>query len=201
MELAEMVKERLEAAGLRVLLTREEGQSVSYYGDGGRAAVGYNARAKVFLNLSMTSEEDTSRPYFLVSPFLSGLLANDLIYTMQDNGLELETVSWNDVLAGAAAFDALMQEEDWSYSPFEVYPALRETGGKVTSAGLAENSQGNSAWSDANGMYGLIFRYANAASADSMNYYLANKEAIADGLAEGILFYFGIGGQDDTAAQ
>lgn len=62
---------------------------------------------------------------------------------------------------------------------------------------------GNQMYQNAAGMYPVQFVFGNADSEDSMAYYLAHKEQIADGLAQGILDYYGIempAGDEDAQA-
>ncbi len=66
------------------------------------------------------------------------------------------------------------------------------TGGKITWAGQSGVITGNQMYQDAAGMYPVQFVFGNAENEDSMEYYLTHKEQIADGLAAGILEYYGI---------
>ena len=202
-ELAGLVGQELEKAGLRVALTRDADEAVSYYGEDGRAGKAYESGAKVFLNLSMTNEENVARPYFLVSPFLEGTLASRIAYDMRNAGLELADFSYNNAPDAGVAYDARQQNEDLSYSSYSFTPSIRETGGKATYAGHSTAISGNQPYQQVYGPVSMNFYFANATSPDSITYYQANKEAIAKELAQGIIDYYQIGkeGDDEAADQ
>lgn len=200
MELAQLVAADLEKAGLRVAFTRSEDEAASYYGEKGRAARGYESGAKVFLNLSMTSEDKITRPYFMVSPFLAGSLASRMAYDMRNAGLELDNVPYGNSIDPAVTQDGLQQNEDLTFTPYSFTPSLRETGGKATYAGCSGVISGNQTFQDVMGPAGMVFYFANAASQDSIDYYLAHKEEIAHGLAQGILDHYEIQGGSDEAS-
>ncbi|WP_297969870.1 N-acetylmuramoyl-L-alanine amidase [uncultured Faecalibaculum sp.] len=201
MELADLVAARLEAAGLKVSYTREDDDIAGYYGDAGRAAAGYSRQGKVFLSLVM-AEDGGARPWFLTSLFVSGSLPSRMAYSLRQLGVELTDVN-ADAPDAAVGYDARQQNEDWSYNQFSMTPAIRETGGKITWAGQSGVITGNQMYQNAAGMYPVQFVFGNADSEDSMAYYLAHKEQIADGLAQGILDYYGIempAGDEDAQA-
>lgn len=191
MELADLVAARLEAAGLKVAYTRQGDDIAGYYGDAGRAAAGYSRQGKVFLSLVMTEDENTARPWLLTSPFVSGSLPSNMAYALRQAGIELRSVNAT-APDDAVAYDTQQQNEDWSYNQFSMIPAIRETGGKITWAGQSGVITGNQMYQDAAGMYPVQFVFGNAENEDSMEYYLTHKEQIADGLAAGILEYYGI---------
>lgn len=200
MELADLVKARLEAAGLRVAYTREADEVNGYYGDAGRTAAGYSRQAKVFLTLSMTGDDTTSRPWLLTSPFVSGTLPSQIAYDLRQMGIELQSMGVSEVGDDAVTFDALQQNEDWSYNQYSMSPSIRETGGKITYAGQSGLITGNQMYQNAPGMYALDFVFGNSQNEDSMNYYMEHKEQIADGIAQGILDYYGIEVTGDETA-
>ena len=191
MELADLVAARLEAAGLKVAYTRQGDDIAGYYGDAGRAAAGYSRQGKVFLSLVMTEDENTARPWLLTSPFVSGSLPSNMAYALRQAGIELRSVNAT-APDDAVAYDTQQQNEDWSYNQFSMTPAIRETGGKITWAGQSGVITGNQMYQDAAGMYPVQFVFGNGENEDSMEYYLTHKEQIADGLAAGILEYYGI---------
>jgi hypothetical protein len=196
-ELACMIKEELEASGLRVALTRsdEASDTPSYYGSDSRVAVGYNSSAKVFLNLSMLYEENENylRPYFMVSSLTKSSLGNALAYEMNADGIELSNPVTEELLEKGVVYDGLSQQEDGTYTKLSLYPQLRETGGKATLTGTSDISTGNTAFQSANGMAAVMFRYCNLAMDDSVEYYLENKEEIARSIAQALLNYYSIG--------
>ena len=190
LELAEMLKEKLEAKGLRVELTRDAESTPSYYGKSGRAGIGYEKQAKVFISLGMLVDETQTRPIMMISPYTSGLLANEVSYTLLQNGIELPDISAQENLNLGILYDSFRVDEEGNSTKFELYPQLRETGGKATFAGQAESSKSNQAYADYYGMNSIYFQFANLASTDSINYYLENKETIATSIADAITNYY-----------
>ncbi|MCF0105696.1 MAG: N-acetylmuramoyl-L-alanine amidase [Holdemanella sp.] len=191
-EFALLVKEELEKMGLKVLINREKDQSLSYYGKKGRVGVGYESNALLFISLGMTADATISRPYIVTSPYTVGLLANEIAYTMKDNGLELNAVSTADMLQVGVRFDKLMQDEFGYYYEFEYYPQLRESGGKSTFAGQYDVSGENERYANSYGMYAIDFVFANMGSEESLKYYKDHKITLAIQLAKGISEYYHI---------
>ncbi len=202
LELAEMLKEKLEAEGLRVELTRDAESTPGYYGKTGRAGIGYEKQAKVFISLGMFVDETQTRPIMMISPYTSGFLANEISYTLLQNGIELPDVSAQENLNLGILYDSFRVDEEGNSTKFELYPQLRETGGKATLTGQAENSKSNQMYADYYGMNSVYFQFANLASTDSINYYLENKETIAKSIANAIVNYYDIEGEtDETTAE
>ncbi len=189
-ELAQKVKTELERYGLKVLISRDPDSTPSYYGENGRVGQGYEHQAKVFLNLSMCDEESVNRPFFIVSPLTNASLANEMAYIMTQNGIELDyPYTTTDLLANGVIFDTNIVDNEYNVTPFTINPAIRESGGKATYAGQY-NQVGNGTYASHDGMYGLMFEYANIASSDSVDYYQANQDKIAKSLAQGLASYF-----------
>ena len=62
---------------------------------------------------------------------------------------------------------------------YELYPQLRETGGRATYTGVYGDEMRNAKYKDAYGMYGLYFSYASAMNSQSVAYFNDNTDAIA----------------------
>lgn len=192
-ELAVMIQEKLEAAGLKVKLTRGEEEAINYYGDVSRVSRGYTARGKLFLSLTLYSDSQTLyRPMIQTSPYSDGMLANRIAKTMTANGLEMAYISNAEDLETGVLYASFIRDDKEKTTRFDAYPPIREAGGKATFAGQYEGYESNEKWSDFYGMYSVLFEYANIANDDSIDYYLANKEAIADSIVEAICDYYEI---------
>ena len=192
-ELALMIQEKLEAAGLKVKLTRGEDEAINYYGDVSRVSRGYTARGKVFLSLTLYLDaQNLYRPMIQVSPYSDGMLANRIAKTMTANGLEMAYITNAEDLERGVLYASFIKNDKEKNTRFDAYPPIREAGGKATFAGQYEGYEENAKWSDFYGMYSILFEYANIANPDSIDYYLANKEAIADSIVEAILDYYEI---------
>lgn len=192
MEFARKIAEHLEDAGLRVTFSREDEQWKGYGGAASRAGIGYEAQAKVFLSLSMT-DGDQPRPFFISSPFTNGVLGNEISNQLVANGIELYTPVPVAQLNAGNSYDQLSTDLEYQLQPFSLQPALRETGGRVTSAGKNESWRANSQYSKSNGMNALIFVYASNLNPDSRQYFLDHEDAMALSIAQGILNAYSIG--------
>lgn len=189
-ELALKVKSELEKYGLKVLISRDDQSTPSYYGENGRVGIGYEHQAKIFLNLSMCDEENITRPFFIVSPLTNASLANEMAFIMTQNGIELDyPYTTTDLLASGVVYDNLLTDNDYNITNFSINPAIRESGGKATYTGQY-NQVGNGVYSENYGMYGVMFVYANIANSDSISYYQSNQDTMAASLAQGIASYY-----------
>lgn len=195
-QFAEEIKSYLQEAGLRVEVTRSSNEANGYTGSDSRVGIGYAKQAKVFLNLAMSAGE-ADRPYIVVSPYTTGGLANRIVHVLEQNGIELYDAGSSTLLDAGATFDTLMLNDDYTYSAWEYYPQLRESGGKATWTGTLSSYNGNSDYSDAYGMYGMIFYYASDDSEESQTYFLTNEGEMAKSIAQGILEYFEIPEQSE----
>lgn len=185
-DLARRMATYLENAGLRVVFSHEENTPAGYLGVDSRTGVAYVSQAKYFITLEM-SDGDEARPFVMSSPFVNGLLGNDIVSALAANGIELEVRSTLDQLNPGNSYDLLSTDEEYQYTQFSLQPALRETGGKTTSAGLLDAWSSNSRYSEANGLNAVLFFYASAENPDSIAYYQEHVDAMARGLAQGVL--------------
>ena len=196
-QLAELLKEYLEKEGLRVLITREKDETLSYYGSKGRAGIGYESGAKVYIALGACEDDEIAHPYLITSPYSNSLLANEIAYCLKEEGIALEDVDDDEQLQEGVMWDERYQEYDANlgymvYTPYEMQPQIRETGGKLTKAGTMDGTTENQMYSQSYGMYGIYFTYCNVNNADSVNYIVNNDTLIARQLANGICDYFDI---------
>lgn len=189
--LAMRIQELLEEKGLRCTISRGEDETVGYSGSDGRAARGYDAQAKLFVSLQMDSG-DESRPFLEASPFSNGNLANQIAIAMAANGVELADVSTSIQLNPGVTFDDYWIDDSYNYTGWSLQPALRETGGKATSAGTASGWSANEMFSQAIGMNSVILFYASDENTDSQTYFLEHQEAMAQAVVQGIMDYCSI---------
>lgn len=78
-------------------------------------------------------------------------------------------------------------DEAYELEPYSLFPALRETGGRLTSAGQSEQWKANEMFSQSYGMNSLVFCYASSQNEASRTYFLENEDTLARGIAQGIL--------------
>ncbi|MEY8380860.1 hypothetical protein [Ileibacterium valens] len=200
-EFAKQIQLYLEEAGLRVEISRDKDEPVSYYGVNSRVGKGYTKQAKVFLGLGM-DESDNPLPYILTSPFSNGFLANSISHCLMENGIELQYIpDAPDRLDYGVAYDTYQVSADYEVLPYTLYPQLRETGGKVTYAGLSAGTENNANFSTNPGMYGIEFLYASTDSPSSQAYFVQNRDLMAKSIAQGIIEYFNIPQTQESTEQ
>ena len=156
LELAMKVKEKLEASGLKVKLTREEGQltkneKLAEYGVHGRAVIPYEVKAKYVFSIHFNSNTYTSVHGLEV--YTADNINYDLAKTLvknitEETGLQYSTNKISKVMDGIytrtfteSEIESSRQEnEDKDRVPYDIttksnyYYIIRETGGIVTGA-------------------------------------------------------------------
>ena len=200
-QLALLLKEYLEDEGLRVIITRDENEAKGYYGQSGRASMAYESGAKICISLGVTTndaqDEEVSHPYLITSPYTNATFANEVAYYLKQNSVILNTMSDDEQLQDGVAFDSYHQEYDANLgyyvdTPYELFPQIRELGGKCTFAGTLDTSQENRMYTDHYGIYSLYLTYCNVDSTDSITYYNAISDMLARKMAGGICQFFQI---------
>lgn len=186
--LAEKIKANLESTGLKVIYSHQKVKEAIYTGAESTIETGYQAQAKIFLSLSMYTQ-DYTRPFVLSTPFTNGRLGNEITVCLNQNGVELENISTLTQLNQGNGYDLFQPDENYNYTKLTNTASIRESGGKVTSAGQAAGFEANSQYSDAYGMNGVLFGFASTENAESRTYFLEHIDAIARGISEGILQY------------
>ncbi|MBQ0064154.1 MAG: hypothetical protein KBT48_00155, partial [Firmicutes bacterium] len=185
-ELAEMIKTNLEAYGLKVGISRGKEEVVGYYGKDGRAGRGFEAKSKVFLSLGMCENDKVTRPNIVTSAYSTGVNANYICYASRDLGVELTALSTRPEFEPGISYDMFTTDEYYEYTHWEFYPQLRETGGKATFTGTIDYAKKNKQYAESYGMCGFMYFFASASNDESIDYFLKNKELIAQSIADGI---------------
>ena len=192
MEFAKKLKKELEEKGLKVKILRKENETPGYYGADGRPARGYKAKAKLYIALGASYDENVDAPYMMASPYTNSGLANTISYYMDQSGLTLYAARTNSTQENGVLYDSFAEDEKGEVKKYELYPQLRETGGRATYTGVYGDEMRNAKYKDAYGMYGLYFSYASAMNSQSVAYFNDNADAIAKTLVKGIVRYFEI---------
>lgn len=195
-EFSKLVQKKLQDVGLRVRLSRAQDEVNSYYGENGRTGRGYQQRAKVFLSLGMVEDENLVYPFIRTSPYTNASLANEVAYTLSNANIELSYLGYHDSLQKGVVFDDMFVNDKGKKQKQELYPALRESGGKSTYAGTLDFAKENKKYKSAYGMDSIMFYFANVGKVESVEYYKKNKEKMADQLVKAIVDYYQIGGTD-----
>lgn len=186
--LAHKVAGYLENAGLKVGFSHGQEEASGYSGENSRVSAGYDTQAKVFVTLTMDSE-DEPRPFCVSSPFTNGRLGNRIIDALSAEGVQVIKESEQSQLNTGNTYDQLLADASYMLSPYSSLAVLRETGGKATSAGGMGGWEANAPYGTGLGMDAVEFCYASTVNADSRTYYLAHQDQIARGIARGILSY------------
>lgn len=185
------VKKELEKYGLKVILSRNEDGTPSYSGPKGRVGIGYDHKAKIFLSVGFSQLDTPDHPFMMVSPKTSGLLADNISYILQKEGLKVyqnKSDSSRSIHENGVIFDGYNDKKE----KYEVWPQLRESGGRVTNAGRYTTSKENQRYKDENGMYGIYFQFLNSESSTSITYYQQHKKKMAQALAHGVAYYLNV---------
>lgn len=185
-EFAQRIARYLESAGLRVTFSRDKEELKGYAGENSRAGIGYSSQAKIFLSLTM-SDAEQPYPYMISSPFTNGVLGNSISSALLSDGILLSTPVVSSQLNIGNTYDQLTVDEAYELEPYSLFPALRETGGRLTSAGQSEQWKANEMFSQSYGMNSLVFCYASSQNEASRTYFLENEDTLARGIAQGIL--------------
>lgn len=188
---AKTVKKQLESYGLKVKILRKENETIGYYEDDSRISRAYVSGAKLYLTLGASLDEDVNAPYILVSPYTNSTLGNRIAYMFTQNGLNLYNARTDKTQEMGVLSDSFTMNNNYEYTQLEMYPQLRESGGKATYAG---NVYGNSEYSTAYGMYGIYFVFASVNNSESVTNFNTNQKQMAKYLVKGICDYFDIKG-------
>lgn len=186
--LAKELKKALKKKGLRAEIAQ---QSLSYYGENGRLALGYQHHAKVYLALGLELYPDeVDGAYIMVSPYTTGNLGNTVARFLEDYPL-YKTKTIRTSLADGVLFDGIRDDTQLEWSP-----QLRESGGKTTFAGQASFAQDNQVFNLHMGMEGIYIQYADGQSEQSIAAYRQHRQQLIDGIVKGLLNYYGIEGKE-----
>lgn len=189
---AKKVKKELESYGLKVKILRKQDETLGYYEEDSRIARAYASKAKVYLALGASFDEDVDAPYMLVSPYTNSGLGNRIAYTFENSGLNVYQARSDTTQEEGVLSDSFNLNDNHEYSEFEVYPQLRESGGKATYAGKYMSNNEN--YSSNYGMYGLYFVFASVNNATSVDNFNTNQKKMTKYLVKGICEYFDIKG-------
>ena len=156
LELAMKVKEKLEASGLKVKLTREEGQlnkneKLAEYGVHGRAVIPYEVKAKYVFSIHFNS--NTYSSVHGLEVYTADNINYDLAKTLvknitEETGLQYSTNKISKVMDGiytrtfteSEIENSRQENEDKDKVPYDIttksnyYYIIRETGGIITGA-------------------------------------------------------------------
>jgi N-acetylmuramoyl-L-alanine amidase len=190
--IAVSVKDKLEAKGLKVLLSREsEDTVINQYGIDGRLFKAYQANVKHYieLNLNFTTNEDTRGSRIIYSSYSTNKFATSLFKSyLLTPGLVAYGRETSSNIAGVLSSSR--------YNNLDSYPVIREAGGRILSAGtisdlaIEQNSEFNK--DERNGMQSVSLELFFISSSLDVSVYKNEFETLTTNLANGYLKYLGI---------
>lgn len=90
---------------------RKENETPGYYGADGRPARGYKAKAKLYIALGASYDENVDAPYMMASPYTNSGLANTISYYMDQSGLTLYAARTNSTQENGVLYDSFAEDE------------------------------------------------------------------------------------------
>jgi len=191
-KIAVAVKEKLEAKGLKVLLSREnEDTVINQYGIDGRLYNAYQANVKHYIefNLNFTTNEDTRGSRIIYSSYASNRFATALFRSyIATPGLVPYGRQTSTNIAGVVASSR--------YNNLDSYPVIREAGGRILSAGtiselaIEQNSEFNK--EERKGIQSVSLELFFISSTLDVNVYKNQFDLMIDNIVSGYLRYLGM---------
>lgn len=190
--LAIAVKEKLEAKGLKVLLSRDTVDTViNQYGRDGRLFKAYQANVKHYieLNLNFTTNADIRGSRIIYSSYSTNKFATALFKSfITTPGFVPYGRETNSNIAGVVSASR--------YNGLDSYPVIREAGGRILSAGtisdlaIEQNSEFNK--EERNGIQSVSLELFFISSPLDINVYRNEFDTITTNIANGYMNYLGI---------
>lgn len=191
-KIAVALKDKLEEKGLKVLLSREDEDSViNQYGVDGRLYKAYKAKAKHYieLNLNFTTNTDTRGSRVIYSSYSSNRLATSIFKSyISTPGLVPYGRQTSTNIAGVVASSR--------YNNLDSYPVIREAGGRILSAGtiselaIEQNSEFNK--EERKGIQSISLELFFISSPLDVSVYQNEFNQMVNNIADGYLKYLGI---------
>lgn len=186
------VKEKLEEKGLKVLLARENEDSViNQYGIDGRLYKAYQANVKHYIefNLNFTTNEETRGSRIIYSSYSSNKFATALFKSfISTPGLVPYGRQTSTNIAGVVASSR--------YNNLDSYPVIREAGGRILSAGtisdlaIEQNSEFNK--DERKGIQSVSLEVFFISSPLDVNVYQNKFDQMVNNIVNGYLKYLGM---------
>lgn len=192
---ATLLKERLEASGLKVLLVRGENEEVNSYGEDGRLERAYKAKAKYYIKLMFEeSEANYDGVDIYYSGHANGSLSKQIIYYLSRNsGVKLSSV-YNTSDPGNVQCNLYKGMDNRSV--YDSNLAIREAGGKATQAGMySENAQEGTGYFAKDNVYGMnaiLINLGYLTSSSDVDYWVNHRDEYMDALSDGIISYLNL---------
>ena len=191
-KIAEALKVKLEAQGLKVMLSRDTiDATINQYGVDGRLYKAYQSKAKHYLelNLNFTTNKDTRGSRVIYSSYSSNRFATSIFKSlMNTTGLVPYGRNTASNIAGVVAASR--------FSGLDAYPSIREAGGRILVAGtisdlaIEQNSSFNK--EERKGMQSLSLELFFISNSLDTSVYQTQFDALVDNIAKGYLKALGM---------
>lgn len=189
-----VLKKELEAYGLKVGITKNASdQEINTIGENGRAHLGYQKNAKLYLNLQFNGSDYSSTNGIEIthSLYSSSKLANQIVHDMEENiGLKGSMLYPGTIQNGV--YSSKMNDEE-NNSIYDRNSVIRETGGVATGAGSMNDSmqsENSFASNNKKGMQALMIRLLYITNPLDYKLWLDNYEGIMESIAESVATYY-----------
>lgn len=186
--MAILVQEELEAAGLKVYMTRDDSEDViDLYGIDGRLYNAYASKAKYYLEFNMLYSSLAERSGAVIS--YSHFSSNRFATAVFKSYLNANIIS----AYGSASSSNIAGVKSASlYEGFDSIPVIRESGGRILGAGTMSEASLTNASFNADARYGLqtiSLDLIHLSNENDAMLYANNTEALAHAIAQGIIEY------------
>lgn len=186
--MAEIIRDELEAAGLKVLITRDDNEHIiNSYGVGGRLDKAYKSNAKYYLELGFNNAGEGALKIYK-SSFVSNNFSTFISNYLLDNTVLLKS-------KGPTVISATR------YNGLDGVINIRETGGKALGAAtyseLSREQNGSFAYRNTHAMESISIEYLNFTNEQQLEEFKVNKESYAKATANALLEYFKLGVQNN----
>lgn len=189
-----ILKEKLEKYGFNVGITKNEmAQQINTIGENGRAHIGYNKNAKLFVNLQFNGSNYSSTNGIEIthSLYSSSTLSNQIIHDLEKNvGLKGSMLYPGTIQNGVYSSKTFGDDKT---TPFDMNSVIRETGGIATGAGLMNESMRSKdafATNNKRGMQSLMIRLIYVTNPLDYKLWVDDKESIMNSIADSIATYY-----------
>lgn len=196
-EAAKILKEKLEAYGLQVGITKKDkDQKININGVDGRIAQGYEKNAKLYISLQINKHElsEVNGIEITHSNYMSSMLANSIV-----NGLSKVGLDGNILIPGTLAdgvHTPILVEGEDGRKIYDGNNYIRETGGYATLAGcINENMKelnGEFAFENRKGMQAIVVHLLYISNPMNYKLWVDDKESILSNIADSVALYLNI---------
>lgn len=188
--MATIIKEDLEAAGYKVLITRDsKDHIINSYGKEGRLAKAYESGANYYLELGFSDAFDEGLKVYKSSFTSNRFGASISDYLLKNTNLE--KYHTNSLL------------KPLRYRDLDGVISIRETGGKALAAAtyseLSSEANGSFAFNNRHGIESLLIQYISIKNEDEIKMFKENKDDYAHQTAAALIAYFEMGELNDLS--